>query len=46
MGKEAKVIRLPSRIWERVKAQAEREHRSVNNMIAYMVDHYLNKEAK
>lgn len=43
--RKATMLRLDAELMERVKSQAKREHRSVNNFIECLILNYIKEEA-
>lgn len=39
-------IRVPEEIWERLKKQANKEERSINSQIIYIIKKYLEEQEK
>lgn len=39
-------IRVPEDIWEKIKEIAEKEKRSINSQIVYIMQEYIKKDSK
>lgn len=39
-------LRIPEDLHEKLKSQAEKEKRSINNMILIMIEKYLNEQKR